>query len=256
MPASMSTVCSGVRTSSGRRPSGIRLRSSGSAPLLPQRLRHDPNIAPPSSRKKPSMSGTTSKSPNVTMRRAPARTRRGCLSSISRPPALAGWMKAIRDPCAPCRGCSSMNLTPARLQRRPSPASMSATRKQRWCSASPRFSRNFATGASGAVGLHQFERRRRRHRQTAADAGRRLPARRSSARASRANMRTNGAGIAPRRCRRDRAASRATRRVRCRRARVITDSAAAYGSISRAAMRSSNLLELPGAEHATARGAA
>ncbi len=90
----MSTVCS-PRTTSGRMPSGMRWRSSGGSRFSHSVRGTTPNIAPPSSAKKPSDSETSSRSPNAsragprksgTVGVWPARAPgAGCFSSTSTP---------------------------------------------------------------------------------------------------------------------------------------------------------------------------
>src|SRR5918993_4552832 len=63
-PASISTVRS-PRTSSGRMPMRMRLRPSAGATRSQSGFGTTPNIAPPSSMKKPSLSGTSSRLPSV-----------------------------------------------------------------------------------------------------------------------------------------------------------------------------------------------
>src|ERR1039458_5811972 len=69
MPESISTSADGVLTSSGRRPSRIRLRSSAGARFSHSGLGTTPNMAPPSSLKNPSLSEMSSKSPSTMARR-------------------------------------------------------------------------------------------------------------------------------------------------------------------------------------------
>src|SRR5215218_5324790 len=63
-PASISTVRS-PRTSSGRMPMRMRFRPSAGATRSQSGFGTTPNIAPPSSMKKPSLSGTSSRLPSV-----------------------------------------------------------------------------------------------------------------------------------------------------------------------------------------------
>src|SRR6185437_2017716 len=75
---------------------------------------------------------------------------RACFSSTSTPWALAGWMKATSDPCAPSRGDSSIRRTPFALSCA-SAARMSSTRSVMWCRPGPRFATYLAIGESSAV---------------------------------------------------------------------------------------------------------
>ena len=70
----------------------------------------------------------------------------------SRPPVLDGWMNAIREPCAPARGCSSMSCTPCALSAGERRVDVRRRAGRRGAGPGRASSRNFATGASGVSG--------------------------------------------------------------------------------------------------------
>ena len=79
-----------------------------------------------------------------------------CLSSTSTPCALAGWMNATSEPCAPGRGCSSIRRTPWALSCARA-AAMSSTRSVMWCSP-VRASRGIWRSANPRRRLEQLQR--------------------------------------------------------------------------------------------------
>ena len=137
----------------------------------------------------------SSKSPSVmdrgSARARDSRRRHVCLSSMSRPPALAGWRNAMREPCAPCRGSSSINRTPCAFSASHRRVDVRHAHAE-WCRPSPRFSRNFATGES-ARAARRAPASRRPSRRSARDAGRRPPARSVVRPNSRSKSATNAA---------------------------------------------------------------
>ena len=79
----------------------------GGRALLPQRLGHH---AEHGAAVEPE--GAVGQRQQVEIAEAHARQSAFCFSSTSRPPTLVGWMNAMREPCAPGRGASSMKRTP------------------------------------------------------------------------------------------------------------------------------------------------
>src|SRR5215204_5508595 len=90
-PASMSTVRPAARTTTGRTARAIRFWSSAGARRDQSTFGTVPNIAPPSSRKRPSRIGSTSRSPIRT---------HGLLQQLDEDAARAGGMKERDLPAA------------------------------------------------------------------------------------------------------------------------------------------------------------
>src|SRR5688572_11925791 len=105
MPESISTVWAGVRTSSGRNPSGIRFRSSGVVLFCHIVLGTTPNMAPPSSRKVPSERVIRSKSPSRTSAfLSLRRNSRGLLQFEEHAMGIAGMHKRDQRPVGAAPG--------------------------------------------------------------------------------------------------------------------------------------------------------
>ena len=101
------------------------------------------------------MVGTVCPEPTPILNLASAR--RADTTSTSTPPRLLGWRKATRVPCAPGRGCASINRTPAASQRARAARRSSTSRLDVVQSRAPRVE-ELGHGVIGAQRLEQLER--------------------------------------------------------------------------------------------------
>ncbi len=179
MPASISTVCVGVRTSERPHAERDAVAVVGRRPPLPQRLRHDAEHRAAVERERAVESARSARRHRASSR-LPS-------SSTSSPCVLAGWMNAMREPCAPARGRSSMSRTP-RAFRSASAASMSGTRRHSGA-APARASRETSPPGPPVRWARPARSSCRRSRRSAADAGRRPRGRPSAVRTARETSR-------------------------------------------------------------------